>query len=499
MRYLVTGKEMTLLDKNTSEHFFVPSQVLMEQAAMVFVRELLSFHVQLNKVLVVCGNGNNGGDGLAIARLLNQQNIMTSVYLCNDERGTNKQSLYEMQKKIYRAYGFSEIGELNANDSYDLVIDAIFGTGLSRQIDGAVYKVIEYMNRMNAWKVAVDISSGVSADNGEVLGIAFQADHTFTFSFEKIGQYIWPGSAACGCIRVLPIGITESSFLDRKPQYAVLEDVDYAMLPKRIEHSNKGSYGKLLVIAGGTNMAGAAYFSAKAAYRMGVGLVKILTSEDNRLSLQTMLPEAILSTYGKTLDEKQLVEDLKWADAVVFGPGIGTGNFSKILLHKVLHNISVPLLIDADGLNLLAEEPELLLKPHMDIIVTPHLGEMARLNKETVSLIQTRLVETAQEFAMRYDVICVLKDSNSIVSVPYQTTYLNLSGNHGMATAGSGDVLSGVIGSLLAQGVRPDTAAPLGVYIHGKAGDAARDIIGARAMIASDIIDALSGILCSVE
>jgi NAD(P)H-hydrate epimerase len=246
-------------------------------------------------------------------------------------------------------------------------------------------------------------------------------------------------------------------------------------------------------------MAGAAYFSAKAAYRTGCGLVKIYTPEENRTALQTLLPEAVLETYGSRFVEEQLTQALHWADAVVMGPGIGTSEQAAKMLSFVLRTVSVPLLLDADALNLLAKEPELLLLPHLDIVVTPHLGEMARLTGDAVSLIQTRLIETAQEFAMRYDVVCVLKDANSITAVPYGMTYVNTSGNHGMATAGSGDVLSGVIGALLSQGAGVDIAASFGVYLHGRAGDFAKASVGARAMIADDIIDGLSGMLMHAE
>jgi NAD(P)H-hydrate epimerase len=498
VKYLVTGKEMKLLDQNTSSHFGVQGEVLMEQAAMVFVQKLLSCHTTATHILVVCGYGNNGGDGIAIARLLNQRGVDAVVYLCNDREG-DEDSLYQRQKRIYRAYGYPETGAIHAEDSYDCVVDAVFGTGLSRQITGHLYDTISVMNQMKAAKVAVDIASGVSADSGEVLGIAFAAEETYTFSFAKLGQLLWPGNSFTGQLSVLPIGITEDSFLKKKPSYAGYEDSDFSLLPARSPHSNKGTYGKLLVIAGSTNMAGAAYFSAKAAYRTGCGLVKIFTPETNRMTLQTLLPEAILETYDQKCEEKQLAESLKWADAVVMGPGIGTSKQAGDMLRFVLRNISVPLLLDADALNLLAKEPEMLLLPHLDIVVTPHLGEMARLTGDTVSLIQTRIVETAQQFAMRYDVVCVLKDSNTITAVPYGMTYVNTSGNHGMATAGSGDVLSGIIGALLCGGVSVDTAASFGVYLHGRAGDYAGSTIGARAMIASDIIDGLSGILSSME
>jgi NAD(P)H-hydrate epimerase len=498
VKYLVTGKEMKLLDQNTSSHFGVPSAVLMEQAAWSFVRKLLLRPEKLTRVLVVCGYGNNGGDGIAIARLLNQSGVEAVLYLCND-RDEADGSLYQQQKQIYRAYGYPETSAIHAEDPYDCLVDAVFGTGLSRPIAGQLYDTISVMNRMHAFKIAVDIASGVSADNGEVHGIACKVDETYTFSFAKLGQLLWPGNSYTGSLFILPIGITADSFLTKKPSYAMYEDSDASLLPVRTPHSNKGTYGKLLVIAGSTNMAGAAYFSAKAAYRMGCGLVKIFTAEENRTALQTLLPEAILETYGREFDEEQLLMALKWADAVVLGPGIGTSDHSEKMLSTVLRNVGVPLLLDADALNLLAKEPELLLLPHLDIVVTPHLGEMARLTGDTVSLIQTRLVETAQEFAMRYDVVCVLKDSNTITAVPYGMTYVNTSGNHGMATAGSGDVLSGVIGALLSQGAGVDIAASFGVYLHGRAGDFAKASVGARAMIADDIIDGLSGMLMHAE
>lgn len=501
MRYIVTGKEMKLLDQNTSSRFHVPSQVLMEQAAMAFVRELLSCHEQISNVLVVCGYGNNGGDGIAIARLLNQTGIRATVYLCNDREETkqNQEDLYQQQKKIYRAYQFPEAEGLAGSDSFDCIVDAVFGTGLSRAVEGALADTICRMNEMKGLKVAVDIASGVSADTGEVFSVAFCADETYTFSFEKIGSAIWPGASYSGDVHVLPIGITPHSFAEHRPVYAAFEKIDLSLLPKRTAYSHKGTYGKLLIIAGSTNMAGAAYFSAKAAYRTGCGLVRIFTAEENRSPILAMLPEAVLVTYGKSFDKNKLLEQIKWADAVVLGPGLGCEGISREILRFAMRNVTVPMVLDADALNMLSDETETLLAPHMDLILTPHLGEMARLTQRTVSSIQTHLLESAQEFALRYDVICVLKDARTVTSVPYGLTYLNFSGNHGMATAGSGDVLSGVIGSLLSQGIAAATAAPLGVYIHGLAGDAVRTRIGAAAMTASDIIDGLSTVSRTID
>ncbi len=495
MQYLVSGKEMKLLDQNTSTAFHVPELVLMEQAAMAFVRKLFllqkEYHKEIKSVLILCGSGNNGADGLAIARLLMQQGLVVCVCLCGEHAGHSTSASYKTQKSICQAYAIRMEKEV-PQETFDLVIDALFGIGLSRNIEGELADVIDHVNTWDAWKVSVDISSGVHADDGAVLNVAFAADDTITFSFGKIGQYLWPGNEASGRVSVVPMGITQASWMERKPHLAVLEENDLArLLPKRSDHSNKGTYGKLLVIAGSVNMAGAAILCARAAYRSGIGLVKVLTAEENRLALQTQVPEAILATYGTKIDEMQVIEALKWADAVVLGPGIGTERSARKLVSLVLKNCAVPLLLDADALNILAEEPEQLLRPHTDMIVTPHLGEMARLTGDAVSLIQTRLVESAFTFAQTYNVVCVLKDFHTVTAIPYALGYLNLSGNNGMATAGSGDVLSGIIGALLAQGMTADLAAPLGVYIHGLAGDSAAEHKGESALIATDLIEAL--------
>lgn len=495
MQYLVSGKEMKLLDQNTSSVFHVPELVLMEQAAMAFVRKLFSlkeeYHKNVKSVLILCGSGNNGADGMAVARLLMQTGLNVCTCLCGEQVGHTTSGSYKTQKSICQAYGMRMTKELSP-ENFDLVIDALFGIGLSRNIEGELADVIQKVNEADAWRVAVDISSGVHADDGAILNVAFAADDTITFSFGKIGQFLWPGSDASGRISIVSMGITKESWLDRKPHLAMLEKDDIKrLLPKRTDHSNKGTYGKLLVIAGSVNMAGAAVMCARAAYRSGVGLVKVLTAEENRVSIQTLLPEAILSTYGVKIDESQVTEELKWADAVVLGPGIGTDKNAQKLVGLVLKNCAVPLLLDADALNVIAKEPEVLLRPHTEMIITPHLGEMARLTEDAVSLIQSRFVESAFTFAQTYNVVCVLKDFHTITAIPYALGYLNLSGNNGMATAGSGDVLSGIIGAMLAQGMTADLAAPLGVYLHGLAGDKAAKATGERALIATDLIEAL--------
>ncbi|MDD6504945.1 MAG: NAD(P)H-hydrate dehydratase [Lachnospiraceae bacterium] len=489
MKYLVTGKEMKLLDQNTTDAFSVPAQVLMEQAAMVFVQKLFSIGRTWNKVLILCGNGNNGADGVAVARLLNQGG--TEAVVCRIGEG-NESELMKLQSAIYQSYHFPEVSWENVDiEAYDCIVDAIFGIGLSRPIRGNAEQVISRANEADAYRVALDMPSGISADSGEVLGIAFLADATVTFSFGKIGQYLWPGNEYCGNVMVAPMGITQDSWLERKPRFATLEQEDLSLLPRRSAHSNKGTYGKLLIVAGSVDMAGNAALCAKAAYRMGVGIVKIFTPVENRQALFSLVPEAILSTYDKTVDEKKLIEDLKWADALVIGPGIGTGENGAKMLDVVLENTSVPVLLDADALNIMARSTERFLLPHTDMVITPHLGEMARLTGDAVSYIQNNLTEVAENFANQYDLVCVLKDFRTVTAIPYGLTYINTSGNHGMATAGSGDVLSGVIGSLLAQGMCAKNAAPLGVFVHGLAGDICLQRQSAASVMAGDLADAI--------
>ena len=500
MQYLVNGKEMKLLDQNTSNHFHVPELVLMEQAAMAFVQRLFLLTEERKKVfehvLIVCGSGNNGADGLAIARLLTQRGVKVMIVTAGEAAGLKTSDSYDTQKDICKAYGIPMTGGLPERmQEYDLIIDAVFGTGLSRKVEGPLAHVLGQLNESTGWKVAVDIASGLSSDNGECMGCAFCAEDTITFSFGKLGQFLWPGNEYSGNVHVAPIGITEQSFLTHKPKVAVLEQKDLALLPKRKPHSNKGTYGKLLVVAGSVDMAGAACLCARAAYRMGTGLVRILTPQENRTIIQTCVPEAILTTYDdRNLDSSAVAEAVNWADAVVLGPGIGTGETAQRLFDAVMNCVSVPIVLDADALNILAMNPQRLLGPHTGVILTPHLGEMSRLVNETVTFLQRSLMEASVEFAGTYDVICVLKDFRTVTALPYGMKYLNLSGNHGMATAGSGDVLAGVIGGLLAQGIPADMAAPYGVFIHGAAGDAAAARTGKRALMAGDIVDGLQEI-----
>jgi NAD(P)H-hydrate epimerase len=489
---------MKQYDSNTTEHFKIPSLVLMERAAVAFTEMLRENQVDCRRVLVVCGSGNNGGDGLAIGRILALGGCDTDIVLLSATSGYSKEN--KAQQDILKAYDIAILEQIPENTVYTLVIDALFGVGLSRNTEGKYEKIIEQMNRLTGQKVAVDIASGISSDNGSILGTAFRADMTITFSYEKIGQLLWPGNQYSGRVLLAKIGIEDRSFLGKTPSVSIYERTDLLQLAPRESHSNKGTFGKMLLIAGSVNMAGAAILAAKAAYAAGVGLVRIVTPEENRIMIQTSVPEAILTTYSaKKPEQTLLLEAMKWADVIVCGPGIGLSEAARVLVRTVLSSAAVPVLLDADALNLIAEDTGILLKPHTDMVLTPHLGEMSRLTKDSVTYIQSQLISVAEEFARQYNIVCVLKDEHTITSVPYRQTYLNMSGNSGMAVAGSGDVLSGVIGSLMAQGMSAEKAAPLGVYLHGCAGDIMAGTASKRGMVASDIIEGIRQVAVELE
>ncbi len=508
MRYLVTGKEMKLLDQNTSSYFKVPELVLMEQAAMHFVWRLCDILKEKNliasaKGIVFCGLGNNGADGIAIARLLNEKGIHTEVCKVVDlleTRGETSQS-YKVQEEIYSVYKYplQNNTQIILENDYDFVIDAVFGIGLSRNLNEEYSNIIDTINHIKGIKVAVDMPSGINADNGQVMGSAIKCDYTITFSFEKLGQLLWPGCEYAGKTYVVDMGITEQSWLEKKPAMAYLERKDLSILPKRPAHSNKGTFGKLLVIAGDKNMAGAAVMSAKAAYRCGVGLVKVFTHEENKAVIHETVPEALVTTYNTSINKGKLIEDINWADAIVIGPGLGQSELACEIIEYVRSVSNVPVVWDADALNIFSKNTDTLLLPHTEYIMTPHLGEFSRLTGNEVSWIQSHLVESAIDFARMYDLICVLKDFRTVTANPYGLSFLNLSGNNGMATGGCGDVLAGIIGALLAQGLKGIEASSYGVYIHGLAGDLVREKMGTHSIMASDIIDALKEIWKGID
>ncbi|MCC8028335.1 MAG: NAD(P)H-hydrate dehydratase [Lachnospiraceae bacterium] len=497
MRYILSSAEMQQCDTNTMNRYGVPLAVLMERAALAAAEEIDARYPEHTvRVLLACGVGNNGGDGLAMARLLKLRGYTVTILFPGKEEKCSVEAARQLG--IVRRYGIPVISDISglSADGYDVIADALFGIGLSRDIGGIYEAVIRTLNDMQGWKLAVDIPSGISADHGGVMGAAFKADQTVTFGFAKTGQMLYPGAGYCGELIVKDIGIDAYSLFDIQPEVRVLELGDLSLLPARQADSNKGTYGKLLIFAGSYNMAGAAAFSARAAYRTGAGLVKVVTDVSNREIIQTLVPEAILAVYdGKTDMSDFAGEQVGWADAIVLGPGLGLSRQAEELVRCVLLKAKVPCLADADGLNILSGHRDWIADAKAELILTPHLGEMSRLSGKPADEIKENILTAARQFAKQYNVITVLKDARTVTALPDGRTFINTTGNHGMATAGSGDVLTGIIGALLGQKVPAGTAAPLGVMLHGMAGDAAAERVGKTSLTASDLTEGIPAVL----
>ena len=436
-----------------------------------------------------------------------------------------------------------------------VVIDALFGIGLTRDVKGDYAAIIDLLNRSGTYVASVDIASGVFAGTGQIGGTAVRADLTVTFGRKKVGQILYPGADYCGELICREIGFAPEAYERAGFAAAGWTDRDMEAYRKpRPADSHKGTFGKILIIAGCRSMAGAAVFSARSAYRMGAGLVKIHTPYANSQTMFQMVPEAIMSFYeepsgdvvsrvhaaggGKEdgteyesehgaphdlakiynpemlykqdysyktkdpydpaaiYDTDKLREEILWADVIVFGPGIGRGPHTDLILDVLLDQCPAqgkPLVIDADGLRTLAAHPDWYRRLSGRMILTPHLGEMAGLTGRTVSEISRNLIGAADTFAAEHGCILVLKSARTITASPEadRKPMINTSGCSAMATAGSGDVLTGVIAGLLAEGYEPFESASMGAYIHGKAGQAAAEGKNERAVIASDIIEGL--------
>ncbi|MCI9150228.1 MAG: NAD(P)H-hydrate dehydratase [Lachnospiraceae bacterium] len=526
MEIITNSVEMKQCDTNTIAHYGVPSLVLMERAALGVLEEIKGRGLLGRPALVICGLGNNGGDGLAIARLLHLSGSPVTVLIADKEEKMSAET--KQQYEILARYGIAVVHELQelplasrgpgaqelpwasgrppaepSGSSFRLVVDALFGIGLGREIQGTCRQWLEYANSLNAFRLAVDIPSGINAGDGQVMGCAFLADLTVTFAYRKLGHLLYPGSRYCGEVVVKDIGITRESWLGASPSCLAYGREELALLPRRPAYSNKGTFGKVLVIAGKKNMAGAAVFSAQAALASGCGLVKVFTAEENRVIVQQLIPEAILETYDPNEDAQsvagKLAAQLSWADAAVAGPGIGTEEPAISLVECVLRQSRIPVVLDADGLNICGERPGLLAEHSGPVIITPHLGEMARLTGLKIPKIRQRLLPAARDAARTQNVVCVLKDARTVIATPKGQCYVNTSGNHGMATAGSGDVLTGILAALLAQGMKPEEAAPLGVYLHGLSGDAAALKAGHSGMMARDILWGICSVCADAE
>ncbi len=467
-------------------------QLMMRAGQAVF--EILKREFDTRRVLFVCGGGNNGGDGLIAAMLAAAEGIKADVLFVGNE----KSCTVETSKRLAEAKKTNvEFVDSMAND-YSVIVDAMFGIGLSRDIDGDNKSIIERINYCDARVLAVDIPSGICADNGEVLGCAVRADITVAIAAYKRGHILGEGAEYCGRLLCVDIGIPcdiaeEIDGEDRIVPFSY-EAEDISLLPKRPRNCNKGTFGRAVIIGGAPGMCGAVYFSALAAYRAGAGIVEIVTSIENRLPLQTLIPEAIVTVLDwDEPDFEELGLAMMRAKEICIGPGMGMGDGARAILEFIYENAEVPLTVDADALNLSAKY-RIDLPRYNSVTVTPHPLEFARLTGADVEEIKEELWELTADFADREQVICVAKDAFTAVSDGNEL-YVNISGSPALAKGGSGDVLSGVITGLRCAGLEPFEAACLGVYIHGLAGERAAEKYGISAPLAREVADLVGEVL----
>ncbi|MDD5087677.1 MAG: NAD(P)H-hydrate dehydratase [bacterium] len=506
---LLTSDQMRALDAHAIDEIGIPGIVLMENAArsVVDAIEERAGDVEFLSVAVLCGPGNNGGDGFAIARQLHLRGADVDVFLLGDEAALKDDALtnYLLLKALDLQPMPWEAEDGITLDDYDVIVDALFGTGASRAPEDVYLDAIRSINDSNGMVVAVDVPSGMDASTGRIAGEAVLADVTVTFQCGKCGLLLPPGRDYAGDLIVAPISIPEREDILAEAPFALPEDEDVlALLPLRPREAHKGVFGNLLVIAGSRGLSGAARLSGLAALRTGVGLVKIATPESIRsevaafrAELMTIgLPETPAGTIASSAIEV-LKPHLEWADAVALGPGLGTDKETARFVAALLKETERPLVVDADGLNLIAQH-NLQDSVPAGTILTPHPGEFDRLTGKKHEDFFAR-AEAARSLASEREIVVVLKGAPTICFDPPGLGVINPTGNPGLATAGTGDVLTGMIAGFLAQGLDPHSAAWVGAYLHGRAADIAADELSEAALVAADVIATLPEAFASLE
>jgi len=470
-----------------------PSDVLMEKAAKA-VYSVLKEGFDLSRVLFVCGGGNNGGDGLIAAKLCAFEGNEAHILFCGREDACTAETYRRLAEAKKAGVRFVSA----IDEEYTTIVDAMFGIGLSREIDGENAEIINSVNLSRAKVLSVDIPSGICADNGEILGCAVKADETVAIQAYKRGHFLGDGVESCGKLTCVDIGIScaGAENFDGEGDIVpyVLVNNDIQLLSKRKKDSNKGTYGRAVIVGGAPGMCGAVYLSALAAYRSGAGLVEIFTSDENRIPLQNLLPEAIVTTTNwDEPDIEKLKESLDRAKVVCVGPGMSMGMGALKILSAVYKNLSASLIVDADALNLTAKYG---LKYPIGVptAVTPHPLELSRLSGKTVEELKADLWKAAKDYADEKHVICVAKDHHT-VTAHKTNVFVNASGTPALAKGGSGDVLCGVIAGLRCGGLSMLGAASLGVYIHGLAGEKAEEKYGTSAPLAHEVANLVGEVL----
>lgn len=497
MMYLVTPKQMKFLE-SAADKSGNTYEILMENAGKKLTENMFKIYCSMQKkpeIIFLCGNGNNAGDCFVAARYLSGYGIRpVMAMLC----GEPKTKLAKLNfKRMTDAEVLTEkdtiINRLSA-EGEKLIADGVFGTGFHGELSDEIKEIFSAASA-NGTVVAVDVPSGGNCLDGSVSDGTMKASYTYTFAFEKFGMSQYPLKSYCGKIKTEDIGISEK-FVSQLERRIIKTEKELAasLIPEKKPDAHKGNFGRLLIVCGSETMPGACIMSALAAGRTGVGLLQTASTEKVLSAISQMLPESM--QLPLTADEngfisadnfEKIMKVSEKATAVLIGCGIGVDENTKKLVKKLIENLNCPVILDADGINCIADSIDIIKEKKSSIILTPHPAEMGRLCGKSAAQVQSDRLGTATEFSERYDAVTVLKGAGTIVSYG-DTVYVNHTGNPGMGKGGSGDVLSGIIASLAAQGISPAEAAALGVFVHGIAGDLAAEEKTMQCMTATDII-----------
>jgi hydroxyethylthiazole kinase-like uncharacterized protein yjeF len=513
MMKVATAEQMQELDRKAIETYRIPGVVLMENAGRGAAEIICNIFPDLQKkrIAIIAGKGNNGGDGFVIGRHLLNQGFSIKVFLLTQPKSLrgdaeiNYQIFSRMKGEVISIPSSKDYQKVKKDlEKFDLLIDGIFGTGLDAEVRGYYREVIEHLNSLKKPVVAIDIPSGLAANTGRPLGTAIRASHTITFGLPKVGHLISPGIDYVGEVKVVDIGIPRSLVGEEKIQTYLLEEEEIRSrlsLPRRLD-THKGDYGHLLVIAGSVGKTGAAAMACEAALRIGAGLVTLAIPKSlnaiMEMKLTEVMTEPLPETPKQTLSLRAFNPLLRLCEkkrAVIIGPGIGTFKETQSLILKLIKTLEIPIILDADGLTALATQPKTLPAANRSLILTPHPGEMARLINSAAKEVQEDRIGVSRRFSQSNHIHLVLKGFRTLIATPKGDVFINPTGNPGMASGGTGDVLTGMIGGLICQGFDILASLQISVYLHGLAGDQVAQELGEKSLVATDIIEKIPSLL----
>lgn len=499
---IFSAEEIRLWDQYTIEHEPILSIDLMERAAAKCANWLLQQYPDAVSFVILCGKGNNGGDGLAIARILMENKYPVSIYILEfGHKGTEdfQTNLARLNKLSNHDIHFIQTAKNFPHlQQGQIIIDALFGSGLNRNLEGFTADLVQHINNGGNEIISIDIPSGLFVDRSSKDAISIHADHTLSFQCYKPAFLFAENEESVGEIHILDIGLHHDYYQSVVNQFELLDDaIIHSIYKPRKKFSHKGTYGHALLVAGSYGKIGAAILSAKACLRSGVGLLTSHIPACGYNILQTSVPEAMVTNDFNSSFLTKVEDDLTKYDSIGIGPGIGTAAETKMMLPEILNSYRNPLILDADALNIMARQKDLLKLIPAGSILTPHPKEFERLFGETHTDFDR--VSLALQKARELNCIIVLKGHHTFIATPDGKGFFNSTGNPGMATAGSGDVLTGILTGLLAQGYSSAATAILGVYLHGSAGDIAAKQLSNEALIAGDIIETLGAAFSSLN